>query len=283
MPTLPNWPEIDTAFCAIALRTVTDELARHAWRPQAEERVADILPRLLEISACARAMLKALLDARYPEIQWGADEEDPHLSTAELSARSWIYDPIDGAYHFIQDLPLWSASLALVEDGEVILALVYDPSSGKLYVGRRGHGATLHGQPLAVSAKRVLGTAVVGTGLPIHGHGDPETHTSALHQLAAVSRNVFVTRQMASASLQLAYVAAGRLDAYWESGRDLHDWAAGALLVREAGGVVTDFNGTPFGGNGEGIIAAPETLFHGMRDAISAPRPTAVSASTRAE
>jgi myo-inositol-1(or 4)-monophosphatase len=228
-------------------------------------------------------MLKTLLDARYPEIQWGGDEAHPHLSTAELSARRWIYDPIDGAYHFIQGLPLWSASLALAEDGEVIVALVYDPSTGELYVGRRDRGATLNGQPLAVSTKRVLGAAVVGTGLPIHGYGDPETHTSALHQLAAVSRNVFVTRQMASASLQLAYVAAGRLDAYWEAGRDLHDWAAGALLVREAGGVVTDFDGTPFGGDSEGIIAAPEALLHGMRDVISAPRPTAVSASTLAE
>jgi myo-inositol-1(or 4)-monophosphatase len=88
---------------------------------------------------------------------------------------------------------------------------------------------------------------------------------------------------MASASLQLAYVAAGRLDAYWEAGRDLHDWAAGALLVREAGGIVTDFNGTPFGGDGEGIIAAPEALHNGMRDAISAPRPTTFSASVLAE
>jgi myo-inositol-1(or 4)-monophosphatase len=279
MPPLTAQPEIDPTFCAIALRTVTDELARQAWQPRAGDQVADIIPRLFEISAHGRAMLKALLDLRYPGILWGADEKHPHLSTTALRARCWIYDPIDGAYHFIQGLPLWSASLALVEDGEVVFALVYDPTCGELYAGCRGYGATLNGQKLGVSAKRVLSAAVVGTGLPIHGPGDPSIHSSGLEQLAAVSRNVFVVRQMASASLQLAYVAAGRLDAYWEAGRDLHDWAAGALLVREAGGVVTDFDGRPFGGNGDGIIAAPQSLLGGMHDAISIPRQSSTSSS----
>lgn len=178
---------------------------------------------------------------------------------------------IDGAYHYIQGLPLWSASLALVENGEVVLALVYDPTTNEMFTARRGAGTTLNGETIAISDKRVLGSAVVGMGVPIYGHGDPSVHATALAQLAAVSGKVFVVRQMASASLQLAYVAAGRLDAYWETGYDLHDWAASALLIREAGGCVTDFDGQPFEQGGNGILTGSEHFAACLRDYVMAP------------
>jgi myo-inositol-1(or 4)-monophosphatase len=263
-------PDIDPVFCSLALRAVTDELALLAWRPKADDQVANILPRLFEIAAKGRAMLKALLDTRYPDVIWGADEAHSDVAAGRIAKRSWIYDPVDGAYHFVQGLPLWSASLALVEEGKVLMALVYDPTRGELYAAMPGKGATLNGQTIAVSAKRSLGAAVVGTGLPIHGYGDPAKHSAALGQLAAVSRQVFIVRQMASASLQLAYVAAGRLDAYWEAGHDLHDWAAGALLVTEAGGIATNFAGSPFGDDGEGIVAGPDSLVGSLRVEILA-------------
>jgi len=268
--------EIDLAFCGIALRTVTEELARSARRPGADDTVRDILPGLSGIAARGRALLTNILDVRYPDVSWASDEMEPGLPLNAISERCWIYDPIDGAYHYIQGLPLWSASLALVENGEVVLALVYDPSTNEMFTARRGAGTTLNGQKMAVSDKRVLGSAVVGTGLPIHGHVGPSVHATAVAQLAGVSRKVFVVRQMASASLHLAYVAAGRLDAYWETGYDLHDWAAGALLVREAGGCVTDFARQPFEQGGNGILAGPEHFVDSLRKdivALSAGKP----------
>jgi len=263
--------EIDLTFCGIALRAVTDELARYARRPGADDTVRGILPGLFEIAARGRAMLADILDARYADVSWGGDEMEPGLPLNTIEGRRWIYDPIDGAYHYIQGLPLWSASLALVENGEVVLALVYDPATNEMFAARRGARTTLKGQTIAVSDKRVLGSAVVGTGLPIYGHGDPSVHATAVAQLAAVSGKVFVVRQMASASLQLAYVAAGRLDAHWETGYDLHDWTAGALLVREAGGCVTDFDGQPFEQGGNGILAGSKHFVDCLRDDILAP------------
>jgi len=263
--------EIDPVFCAIALRTVTDELARSARRPGVDDTVQDILPGLSEIAARGRTLLANILDARYPDVDWGGDEMERGLSSNTIDNCCWIYDPIDGAYHYIQGLPLWSASLALVKNGEVVLGLVYDPTTNEMFTAQRGAGTTLNGQTISISDKRVLRSAVVGTGLPIQGHGDPSVLAEAVAQLADISRKVFVVRQMASASLQLAYVAAGRLDAYWETGYDLHDWASGALLVREAGGCITDFEGQPFEQGGNGILAGPEHFVDSLRDSFFMP------------
>ena len=129
--------EIDLTFCGIALRAVTDELARYARRPGADDTVRGILPGLFEIAARGRAMLADILDARYADVSWGGDEMEPGLPLNTIEGRRWIYDPIDGAYHYIQGLPLWSASLALVENGEVVLALVYDPATNEMFAARR--------------------------------------------------------------------------------------------------------------------------------------------------
>ncbi|HTJ25562.1 MAG TPA: inositol monophosphatase family protein [Candidatus Limnocylindria bacterium] len=140
-------------------------------------------------------------------IGWSDAEAQPDLQRRPADDETfWIFDPIDGAYHYLQGLPLWSSSLALISGGRAVFA-------------------------------------VVATALPPFGYGDFAEHEQARALLGAVAERVFVVRQMASASLHLAYVAAGRLDAYWEVGRDVHDWAAGALLVRESGAQITDLTG----------------------------------------
>ena len=183
--------------------------------------------------------------------------DDPDATTA---APYWVYDPIDGAYHYVQGLPLWSSSLTLISEGRPVFSIVYEPSQRELFVATESRGATLDSVPLQVSGKSDLRSAVVATALPPFGYGDEDEHRRSVALLGAMSRRVFVVRQMASASLQLAYVAAGRLDAYWETGNDLYDWMAGSVLVREAGGEVTDLAGAPLGSNANGIAAAPAGL-----------------------
>jgi myo-inositol-1(or 4)-monophosphatase len=157
--------------------------------------------------------------------------------------------------------------LALVEDGMTTFAAVYDPSLNELFVARAGVGATVNGNRIAVSAKTGLATAVVGTAVAPIARGDTPEFQAGLASLAGVTREVFVVRQMASASLQLAYVAAGRLDAYWELGDDVNDWLAGALLVEAAGGLVRSLDGSNFDGR-NGILAGPSPLIRSLGQVV---------------
>jgi myo-inositol-1(or 4)-monophosphatase len=164
-------------------------------------------------------------------------------------------------FHFVQGLPLWSSSLALVNYGRAIFGLIYDPFSHELFAAQEGLGATLNGKAISVSHKPGLKTAVLGTAVPpIVQAGDHE-HARSLSLLGSVAPEVFVLRQMASASLQPAYVAAGRLDGYREVGEDTPDWLAGSLLLREAGATVTDLAGGSFGWDCDGILAAPQPVY----------------------
>jgi myo-inositol-1(or 4)-monophosphatase len=261
---------IDPELCGFLLRAVTDQLAQSV-RPRADEHIGRIIGHIQAASARAKAALAAALAVHYPAIGWSDAEARPDRQIRPAPDENfWVYDPIDGAYHYAQGLPLWSASLALVSEGRTVLALVYDPVLRELFVAAEGGGATLNGAPVQASVKTVLAGAVVATAVPPFRPGDPAEHQQALILLGAVARHVFIIRQMASASLQLAYVAAGRLDGYWEIGRDVHDWLAGALLVRESGAAVTDLAGAPFDWEACGIVAAPPGLARGLLDAIAA-------------
>ena len=151
------------------------------------------------------------------------------------------------------------------------MSFVYDPTRGEVAATETG-GATCNGAPISVSPKTNLAAAVVGTAIPpLAQVGDVE-HAEALTLLRAATRNVFVVRPMAAVSLQLAYVAAGRLDAYWENGRDTGDWLAGAMLVRGAGGLVTHLDGATFGWAGEGIAAGNRTLHAALQPLLDRSR-----------
>ncbi len=250
----------DPYICSALIRGVTDQLAASATPPRPDETVNQLIHRVTQASTWASTVMRTALRQYYPDIGWSSSEAQPDNPDETSAAPYWIYDPIDGAYHYVQGLPLWSSSLALISEGRPVFSIVYDPSQRELFVAPESGGATLNGGPLRVSGKSDLRSAVVATALPPFGYGDENEHRRSVALLGAMSRRVFVVRQMASASLQLAYVAAGRLDAYWETGNDLYDWMAGALLVREAGGEVTDLAGAPLGSNANGIAAAPAGL-----------------------
>jgi myo-inositol-1(or 4)-monophosphatase len=163
-------------------------------------------------------------------------EESGAIAGSDTEHR-WIVDPLDGTTNFLHGLPHFCISIALERAGEIVAGVVFDPILDELFWAEKGIGAYLNDRRLRVSARRQLGEALIGTGIPFVGRGD---HKRYLAQLEQVMESVADVRRMGAAALDLAYVAAGRFDAYWEYGLSPWDFAAGMLLVREAGGYVSD-------------------------------------------
>ena len=152
----------------------------------------------------------------------------------------WIVDPLDGTTNFLHGIPHFSISIALERDSEIIAGLIYEPVLDEMFWGEKGGGAFQNDRRLRVSARRQLGEALIGTGIPFVGRGD---HGAYLATLGAVMAATSGVRRLGVASLDLAYVAAGRLDGFWEFGLSAWDIAAGIILIREAGGYVSDMTG----------------------------------------
>jgi myo-inositol-1(or 4)-monophosphatase len=152
----------------------------------------------------------------------------------------WIVDPLDGTTNFLHGIPHFAISIALERDGEIVAGLVYDPVRDEMYSAEKGLGAYVNDRRLRVSARRHLVESVVGTGMP---YGPRADHPAYLAILPAVMTGTSGVRRLGAAALDLAYVAAGRFDGYWEFATSPWDIAAGMLLVREAGGYVSDLSG----------------------------------------
>jgi myo-inositol-1(or 4)-monophosphatase len=152
----------------------------------------------------------------------------------------WLIDPLDGTTNFLHGLPHWSVSIALEKDKEIIAGLVYDPVKDEMFLGEKGAGAYTSKGRLRVSARTDLASSLIAIGGARTGNKHYETYMA---ELDAVTPHATGTRRFGSAALDLAYVAAGRFEAFWE--RELNAWdvGAGTLLVREAGGIVTDLDG----------------------------------------
>lgn len=166
-------------------------------------------------------------------------EEDGEIAGEDKSHR-WIIDPIDGTTNFLHGIPNFCISIALEREGELIAGVVYQPLGDEMYHAEKGAGAFLNERRLRVSARRKMEDAVLATGIPFHGR---DGHEPFLRELGAVMKHVAGVRRFGSAALDLAYVASGRCDGYWECGIKPWDIAAGIVLVREAGGYVTDYQG----------------------------------------
>jgi myo-inositol-1(or 4)-monophosphatase len=152
----------------------------------------------------------------------------------------WIVDPLDGTTNFLHGIPQFAISIGLERDSTIIAGIVYNPANEELFMAERGKGAFLNDQRLRVAARRRLADSVIACGLPHLGRGDLAQFRK---EFAAVQEKVAGLRRFGAAALDLAWVAAGRLDAYWERNLSPWDMAAGLLIVREAGGYVTDLDG----------------------------------------
>jgi myo-inositol-1(or 4)-monophosphatase len=182
-------------------------------------------------------LLTELAKAR-PGYGFFGEESGRHEGTDKT--HTWIVDPLDGTTNFLHGIPQFAISIGLEREGTIIAAVVYNPVNEELFVAERGKGTFLNDQRLRVSARRLMNDAVVACGLPHLGRGDLALFR---REFAVVQDKVAGLRRFGAAALDLAWVAAGRYDAFWE--RELSPWdmAAGLLLVREAGGFATDFDG----------------------------------------
>jgi myo-inositol-1(or 4)-monophosphatase len=169
----------------------------------------------------------------------------------------WIVDPLDGTTNFLHGIPQFAISIALERAGTIVAGVVYNPANEELFIAERGKGAFLNDQRLRVAARQRLAEAVVACGLPHLGRGDLALFRK---EFAVVQEKVAGIRRFGAAALDLAWVAAGRLDAFWERNLSPWDMAAGLLMVREAGGFVSDLDGREdIFAKGE-IIAGNETM-----------------------
>jgi myo-inositol-1(or 4)-monophosphatase len=166
-------------------------------------------------------------------------EESGEREGADKTHR-WIVDPLDGTTNFLHGIPQFGISIALERDGGVIAGIVYNPATDEMFSAEKGKGAFLNDQRIRVAARRGLADAVIACGLPHRGRGQLELGTK---EIGAMQHEVAGLRRFGAAALDMAWVAAGRLDGYWERNIKPWDIAAGLILVREAGGFVTDCDG----------------------------------------
>ncbi|MBK8439849.1 MAG: inositol monophosphatase [Rhodobacter sp.] len=205
----------------------------------------------------AERLIREELMGGRPTYGWLGEETGE--AAGQDPTRRWIVDPLDGTTNFLHGMPHWAVSIALEHKGEITSAVVYDPAKDEMFWAEKGTGCWLNdNRRLRVSGRRHLNEAVFATGIP---WGPRPTLPAMLQDLARLMPACAGVRRWGAAALDLAYVAAGRFDGYWE--RDLHPWdiAAGLLLVKEAGGMVSGLrDGTEALGSGA-LIAANDGLF----------------------
>ncbi len=195
-----------------------------------------------EIDIASERLIKNLITSHYPKHQILA-EEGGEYSLNSSSQYRWIVDPLDGTTNYVHGLPFFCVSIALEKAGEVICGVVYDPIHDELFAAERGSGATLNGRAIKVSSVAEINRALLVTGFPYDIHTDELNNINNFIRFIKTAQAI---RRLGSAALDLCYVACGRMEGFWELKLKPWDMAAGALIVQEAGGCVTRFDGEAF-------------------------------------
>jgi myo-inositol-1(or 4)-monophosphatase len=211
-----------------------------------------------EMDARAEALVLEYLVGAFPDDAVLAEESGARRGR---SGRRWIVDPLDGTTNYAHGVPIYAVSIGLEREGEIVLGVVFDPNHDELFVAERGRGASLNEAPLAVSRAATLDESLLATGFP---YAIRETRETNLPEYAAFSLCTRGVRRMGSAVLYLSYVAAARLDGYWELRLGPWDAAAGALLVEEAGGRVSNLEGGPLDLDAPSIVASNGLIHEAM-------------------
>jgi myo-inositol-1(or 4)-monophosphatase len=191
-------------------------------------------------------------------------EEGGQLSSEDGANERWIFDPLDGTTNYAHGVPHFCSSIAFEQGGKIVVGALYDPIKDELFTAKEGAGASLNGSPLHVSERSGLRQALLATGFPYDRATNPRKIFEAFTALTRAGRGI---RRLGSAALDLAYVAAGRFDGFWEVGLKPWDLSAGALLVKEAGGKVSSFD-KEFDHNLPDIIASNKHIHSELTEII---------------
>jgi myo-inositol-1(or 4)-monophosphatase len=205
-----------------------------------------------EVDVAVERAFRAMVAERFPDHDVLAEEFGATGGRAPARHR-WIFDPLDGTTNYAHGLPIFCASLGLEIDGRLEVGAVYDPWRRELFTAERGGGAFLNGQPLRVSEAPTLLDALLVTGFPYNVH---ETAAPVVELFGEFIARAQAVRRLGSAALDLCYVAAGRMDGFWEERLKPWDVAAGALMVQEAGGQITAIDGSAFDVRKASLIAS---------------------------
>ncbi|MFD0680237.1 MULTISPECIES: inositol monophosphatase family protein [unclassified Paenibacillus] len=203
-----------------------------------------------EIDRASEQLIRERLAEVFPDHAFLGEEEsfaneellENRLERAKSEPFIWIVDPIDGTSNYVQGIPGFTVSIALACNGEIMVGVIYDPSRDDMYSAEKGKGATLNGKPIRVSQVETLGQSVVATGFP----SKKKTRDAVMKSLQEIGPQCRTIRALGSAAQHLAFVASGKLAAFWEYGLNAWDIAAGVLIIEEAGGTVTDTLGNPY-------------------------------------
>ena len=214
-----------------------------------------------------RVVREELMKAR-PTYGFLGEESEEIIGTD--GAHRWIVDPLDGTTNFLHGIPQFAVSIALERNGELVAGVIFNPATDELYSAERGGGAFLNDRRIRVAARKVLSDCVIGCGVPHLGRGN---HGKFLVELRHVMGEVAGVRRMGAAALDLAYVAAGRLDGFWETGLSPWDMAAGLVLIREAGGYTSDMSGGAEMFSSGNVVAGNEYIHKALVETVNRPIP----------
>ena len=211
----------------------------------------------------AEAIIREELTEARPNYGWVGEESEP--VEGKDPTRRWIVDPLDGTTNFLHGMPHWAVSIALEHKGEIVSAVIFDPAKDEMFFAEKGQGAQLNDTRLRVSGRRKMIESVFATGLPWGGRSElPETMRDLGRLLPACAG----VRRWGAAALDLAYVAAGRYEGYWERGLNVWDIAAGILIVREAGGLVEALEPGENPLTSQSLVAANADIFGTFADIV---------------
>ncbi|MDQ3911350.1 MAG: inositol monophosphatase [Actinomycetota bacterium] len=239
---------------AVAAAKEAGEILQNSFGQQQQIRYKGEVDLVTEVDEQAEQAIRNSLQEVFPT--YGMLAEESGGLTGEIDAR-WIIDPLDGTTNYAHGLPIFATSIALERAGEVVVGVVHDPMAKEMYAAERGGGATLNGQDIQVSDTDELIRALLATGFPY----DRQDMTATLDLFGRFAVLTQSTRRLGSAALDACYVAAGRLDGYYERGIKAWDIAAGVLILEEAGGKVTDYRGREVDLEG-GEVVASNSLLH---------------------
>ncbi|HUO52001.1 MAG TPA: inositol monophosphatase family protein [Gemmatimonadaceae bacterium] len=256
-----------TGAAAAAARGIA---ARSGQRAHLDVRAKAASDFVSEVDIEAETLIRTLLAARFPGAHLMGEELAPGAPPAR--GLTFVIDPLDGTTNFLHGYPEYAVSIAAAVDGELAAGVVHNVATGEVFTARRGAGAFRNGEPMSVSAVDDPQRALIGTGFPFRA---VDVLADYVHQFHAVARATAGIRRAGSAALDLADVACGRFDAFWEPLLSPWDFAAGALLVREAGGIATDLAGGPIALARGSILAGNPALHRWLLDLLSSlPRQT---------